>query len=399
MSSGFEIFPEVSGSLTERSPTDLIVLIERKRITGVLEAHDGPSRFELVLVGGEVKHVETTVECDDPLEGFLGLEKGRYRLRQQVLLPDGDVSDQRVAIGSLEDHGPIDLVQSCELGGLHGTLRIKSGGRIVEALFDAGVLTTITLDGHQDVDVNDVWGWKQGEWAILALPALEPPPDPCDSGMDFLRDFEVAAVSFLSDAAQKAEASWHTGDSVEAPVAGARAVTSLESKAAAQLEVPERLEVCESSDAIARPAKRPDERTVRVVYYDTAKPTEDPTPLPSRYSDADVTSTFVYKRPKQRIIVENSSCVERSSRPLIDDVVPLADTAGSSKVELDDQDPIELAFAPAVRKRERPLPKRRPSVPAPVRRRRSSPWPLFIILVVLLGLIGVALYLITNYSG
>lgn len=374
MAKGFEIFPEVSGTLSEKSPSDLIILFEKKKITGVLEAHDGPSRFELVLRGGEVIDAVTTVESDDPLESFLNLEKGRYRLRQQLLLPDGDLSDQKVAVGSLEDHGPISLVQSCELGGLHGTLRIKSGGRIVEVLFDAGVLTTITLDGHQDIDERDVWTWTKGEWAILALPALEPAPDPCDSGMEFLQDFEVAAVNFISDAQQDADDRWGLEDSRELLVAE-------EAKGGSSKEV--------------RP-KRPDERTVRVVYYDTATQADDPTPLPSRYSDADVTSTFVYKRPKQKIIVENTDRGSSQDGEILSLAAAMPSTEEVSK------DPIELAFAPAERKRPDTQPQRISKTTVfnePEPKKRDNPWPVIIVTVVLLGLIGLLLYLLSMMPG
>lgn len=395
MSKGLEIFPEVTGSLSERSPADLIALAAEKRITGVLEAHDGPNRFELILRGGEIESTEAARVSDDPLSSFLSLEKGRYRLRQQLLLPSGELSDIRLATGKLEDHSTIELVQSCESGGLHGTLRIKCGGRLVEVLFDGGILTTITLDGHQDVDVQDMWEWTTGEWAILALPALEPAPDPCDSGMDFLRDFEVAAVEFISDAQQKTDSIWDLEDSRELLLGQSdKPVEPLPDEPVAATAEP--IEPIEDDaptidETVAPRQKRPDERTVRVVYYDTAKPSDDPTPLPSRYSDADVTSVFIYKRPKQKIIVENSSSSEHDVRPLEGEIVPLADMAShkdSSKY------PIELAFAPAQKRVTRHVPVR------PTRqKKRGRPWPTIIVTIVLLTLICVLLYLISFLPG
>lgn len=391
MSSGLEIFPEVTGTLKERSPADLITLIEQKRITGVLEAHDGPRRFELILRGGEIESAEATEDPEDPVSSFLNLEKGRYRLRQQLLLPNGELSDQRVATGTIEEFNTIDLVQSCEQGGLHGTLRVKCGGRLVEVLFDGGLLTTITLDGHQDVDVQDMWEWTTGEWAILALPALEPAPDPSDSGMDFLKDFEVAAVNFISDAQQKTDATWGLEDSRELLlIPDAKPVDSTQEGVEPARPIlderpPNDAPVIEAT--VEPRQKRPDERTVRVVYYDTAKPSEDPTPLPSRYSDADVTSVFIYKRPKQKIIVENSTCQERDTRPLEGEIVSLAEMSNQQESS---KDPIELAFAPAPKRVSRPTDFR----PLPQKKRRG-PWATIIVTLVLLSLIGLLLYLIS----
>jgi hypothetical protein len=330
-----DIFPEISGVLEQRPPAELVAMAERKRITGVLEAHDGPRRWELVLRGGEIVAAESSVE-GGAIASFLALERGKYRLRQQLLLPDGTVSDRRVAAGRLEEQSPVDLVRTCERGGLNGKLRLKCGGRLVEALFDAGVFTTITLDGHQDVDVRDVWTWGEGEWAILALPALEPPPNPKDSGLEFLREFEVAAVSYLASAERKEAASWEVDDGDEdSPLRGLGAR----------------------------------DRSVRVVYLDTAPPVDDPGAVRSRYSDTDVTAVVVYKRPSQRIIVQDTAAVARE--------------AG---------DALELALAPATTRREREpagsdLAERRPS--------RESPWLLVAIALVMVALIGVVLYLVS----
>jgi hypothetical protein len=332
-----DIFPEVEGALEQRPPAELIALVERKRITGVLEAHDGPRRWELTLRGGEIEKVESSVESDDPIGGLLALERGKYRLRQQLLLPDGATCDRRVATGRLEAHGPVELVRTCERGGLNGTLRLKNEGRLVEALFDAGVLTTITLDGHQDVEARDLWGWSVGEWAILARPALDPPPNPKDSGLEFLKEFEVAAVSFLAAAERRAATTWTTGDGDG------------------------------DGDEAIFPAPMRGDRSVRIVYLDTAPPADDTVPASSRYAKTDVTAVVVYQRPRQRIIVQDTAAVARESN-----------------------DAIELAFAPASERRERApagsdLPERRPA--------HESPWLYLAIALVLLGLTGVILYL------
>lgn len=331
-----DIFPEIDGAIEQRSPAELIALAKRKRITGVLEAHDGPRRWELTLRGGEIEKVESVVEGADPIESFLALEHGKYRLCQQLLLPDGTASDRRVATGRLEDHGPLELVETCERGGLNGTLRLKHEGRLIEALFDAGVLTTITLDGHQDVEARDLWSWSTGEWAILARPALDPPPNPKNSGLAFLKEFEVAAVSFLATAERRAAASWKVGDDDE-------------------------------GDSPLPDTARGD-RSVKIVYYDTA-PAEDAVPLSSRYAKTDVTAVVVYQRPTPRIIVQDTAAVARESN-----------------------DAIELAFAPSSARRERPparldLPERRPA--------HEIHWLYLVIAAVILGLIGVILYLVS----
>jgi hypothetical protein len=262
MTPRIDYFPEIAGTLEERSAVELVELIGEKRLTGVIEAHDGPRRWEIMLRGGEISDALSTVEGEDPLESFLATSRGRYRLRQQVLLPDGAVSDRLVEKGAIGDQGPAELFRCCDGGGLTGTLRLRREGAMAEALFDAGVLTTITFDGHQEIDVDDLWNWTSGEWAILARPALDAAPNPLDSGLAFLREIEVAAADFLKYSDERDD----------------------------------------DSDHITRPriAKRRDQ-TVKVVYLETVDPYEDTVPVSSRYAETDITAVVVYQRPVREL--------------------------------------------------------------------------------------------------
>ena len=251
------LFPEIEGSLADCSPAALVGLVDDRRITGVLEAHDGPKRFELVLRGGEIADAEST-EDGDAVESFLALEKGRYRLRQQLLLPDGEATSRRVAEGSLEEVPPAKLVRTCEKGGLTGSLRLLSDERFAELLYSAGTLTAVTLDGRQDVEATDMMRWSSGRWALVARPALEAPPRPEDSGVLFLREVEMAL-----------------GDLVGVAEQGAGARTS------------------------SPPDGSPPEGAVRIVYLDTVEPLEDSASKPWTYSDKDLTDVEVFLGPRR----------------------------------------------------------------------------------------------------
>ncbi len=253
------LFPEVSGPVEERPPIELLAELARRRFTGLLEAHDGPRRWELTYRGGDVAAAEST-EPGDPAETVAALTHGRYRLTQQLLLPGGEVSHRRVAEGALEDHPPALLFRTCEAGGLSGALRLLSRGRCAEVLFEAGDPLAITLDGHQDVEVQDLFRWREGHWAMLARPAFDPGPKPEDTGVAFLRVVEVALSEVLSSAARG--------------------------------QPEERVEP-------VRPA-RSEDSSVRVVYLDTVQPLEDSASKPSRYARKDLTAVQVFVSSTRR---------------------------------------------------------------------------------------------------
>lgn len=334
MSTRADFFPEIEGTLEERRPEELIELVVEGRLSGILEAHDGPRRWELVLRGGDIISVETTVEGDEELEVFYELEQGRYRLRQQLLLPDGSRSDRFVETGELADADPIALVRCCEEGGLTGTLRLRELGRVAEALFDRGELTTITLDGHQDVDVDDLWRWQDGQWAILARPALDAAPNPLDSGLAFLKEIEVAACDFLAEA----EASRR-----------------------------------DDSEETTQPRRhRRSGQTVKVVYLDTVDPYEDTVPVSSRYAKTDITAVVVYSRSKGGRTGPADSPIS----------IP---TVG---------DPVRMALAPATAKKKEETEKRVSEVET--RPDHETPWALIVVTVVLLSVIAVILWLLSS---
>lgn len=339
-----DIFPEVEGPLSERSPAELIELIGEKRITGVLEAHQGPRRWELAVRGGEVVTIESTVSAEDPLDELLSLTEGRYRLRPQLLLPDGSVSDRMSVAGKIEDFGASELIRCCEDGGLNGSLRVRRAGELVEVLFDAGTLTAFTLDGRQGLEVNEVWRWTEGEWAIRARPPLEAPPNPKDTGLNFLKELEFAAVEMLDSSAEPGE----------------------------------------DDTTIPRRPRR--DHSIKVVYLDTPeKVPDDPAPVSSRYARTDITGVVVYPRPVPAVEVVDRGAVAQMP----------------SLGEEDDGEPssLELALMPKERKElvDEPEGPDEPEVPDELEEAEGDvPWRLIAIAVVLLTAIGLLLWLLSS---
>lgn len=284
MSTTDQLFPEVGGSFEERPPVELLAELGRLRFTGLLEAHDGPKRWELKYRGGDVVTAEST-EAGDAVETLTELTKGRFRLSQQLLLPGGEVIHRRLAEGDLGTRGALELFKACEAGGLSGALRLLSDGRFAELQFDAGSPTSITLDGHQDVQVQELFGWTSGYWAILARPAFDPTPRPEDSGVAFLREVAVALSDLLEPLPAEARVETHRSTG-------------------------------------------PEESSVRVIYLDTVKPLEDSASTPSRYARTDLTAVQVFsssKRKKKSQPKEDEVTEPRPPRgddPKVDPAVP-----------------------------------------------------------------------------
>ena len=194
------VFAPVQGDFQERAPVDLLRLCEEKRFTGLIEIEGAQIRGSVLMRAGEVATLQLQGAPGDALEAFLTLQEGRYTLRQHVATLDGGLSSESVVRGSLAEHGPTDVLRFCEATGLSGQVRMSSGGRRLEVHYDAGVLTTIAVDGQSDADLTQAFAWRAGEFAISARAVFDPPRRLDESGLHFLSVVEVALAKVVETA-------------------------------------------------------------------------------------------------------------------------------------------------------------------------------------------------------
>ncbi|MBI2891915.1 MAG: DUF4388 domain-containing protein [Deltaproteobacteria bacterium] len=198
------MFPLVHGELAERGPIDLLKLCEEKRFTGLIEIAAGKLGGSLQLRGGEIETIALEGAAADPLDAFLALTAGRYTLRQQMPNLDGGLSNDPIVRGFIADHGPADVLRFCEAAGLSGEVRLSSGKRRVEVLYESGQMTTIKVDGKTDADLEEAWAWTSGEFEVTARPLFEATREEpvADETGQFLRVVQVALAKVI-DRAQK----------------------------------------------------------------------------------------------------------------------------------------------------------------------------------------------------
>lgn len=215
--------PVLTGPIPQGGVLGLLRQIEELRTTGVLRFRGGSRRGEVHLVRGELANDQPPIATrEDPVEVLLSLRSGTYELLQQLpalAVSHGDGSRRN---GSLAVHVPADLMRYCEQAGLTGTLRLVNGNRTACAFYDRGELVGIKVDGHEDRDLQKVFGWEEGSFVIEArplapsldeelgaapaedmldsdptIPRLEPRPD--ETGQHFLRVVEVALATVMQD--------------------------------------------------------------------------------------------------------------------------------------------------------------------------------------------------------
>jgi len=184
---------------------DLLRLCEEKRFTGLIEVEGAKLHGSVLMRGGEVATLQLQGAAGDALDAFLGLQDGRYTLRQHTVALDGGLSRESVVRGSLAEHGPTDVLRFCEATGLSGQVRMSSGGRRLEVHYDAGVMTTIAIDGQSDADLTQAFAWRAGEFAISARAVFDPPKRLDESGLHFLSVVEVALAKVVEKAEQVRE--------------------------------------------------------------------------------------------------------------------------------------------------------------------------------------------------
>jgi hypothetical protein len=135
--------------------------------------------------------------------------------------------DEKRREGSLAVHVPADLMNYCERAGLTGKLVFRREDRSAEAVYDRGELAAIRVDGTDDADLHEVFGWEEGVFEIVAHAATpkldvdelvgwedEVDEDPADreptiqfqrkrrkqdTAEIFLRSVEVALTSILEE--------------------------------------------------------------------------------------------------------------------------------------------------------------------------------------------------------
>lgn len=250
--------PVLTGALREGGAIELLRELEQKHITGVLRFESGDVVGEISLYGGEIAVDQAPREDGrDPVDLLLGLGPGRYEVDQR--LPPLSVSkgDDFVKSGSLAVHVPADLMSYCEHAGLTGVLELRHEEHRAEAIYDAGELLAIELDGRGEADLSEVFAWEQGRFRIELdidaptrfreenAPTTQRPavtPKRREDTRQFLRVVEMALVDVI-DQSERARSPTRTSPPLPPPPK-------------ARPRPP----------AVAPPERRTGEHTVRLIY-------------------------------------------------------------------------------------------------------------------------------------
>lgn len=159
--------PVLRGELAVGGPIEVLRDIETRRLTGLLRFQDDEVEGSIRVFGGEIGvDQESREDGRDPVDIFLELESGAWSLA--AVLPPLPVSkgDERERSGSLAVHVPVDLMSYCEHAGLTGVLELKYGDRRADAVYEAGELLAIELDGRDATDLHEVFSWTQGRFRV-----------------------------------------------------------------------------------------------------------------------------------------------------------------------------------------------------------------------------------------
>lgn len=157
----------MKGVITKEGVLSVLREVEARRVTGTLRFfHDGGAGEVVLSVGSLAMDDESIDHPEDPVEILLALRSGSYEVWQQLpTLPisGGDATRRH---GSLEVHVAADLMSYCERAGLTGRLTLSSHDRVAEIHYDRGDLLLIRFDGEEEDDLNEVFGWTEGEFVI-----------------------------------------------------------------------------------------------------------------------------------------------------------------------------------------------------------------------------------------
>ncbi len=272
--------PLLRGELAPQGAIDLLRDLERRRLTGTLRFESEDASGELVLFGGEIA-VEQPSRDDgrDPVDVLLELGAGSYEVQQR--LPPLAVSKGTdfVRTGSLAVHVPADLMSYCEHAGLSGALVLEHEGHRAEAIYDAGELLAIQLDGEGESDLSAIFAWDEGRFRIELDPEIpasyreeeapttrlpvtprEGTPRREDT-RQFLRVLELALVDVI-DKSERARSPTRTSPPLPPPPKARPRPASLPPPP---------------------PSKRRDQQTVRLIYLSGDPPPPADAPSSTRH--------------------------------------------------------------------------------------------------------------------
>jgi len=272
----------LQGEIPAEGIVSLLTEIEASCATGALVFEVDGEPWEVVLVAGQIATDQPErADGEDAFERLLELRAGTYWVYQR--LPPLPVSSGGATRreGSLAVHVPADLMNYCERAGLSGQLTFEAKGQRAEILYEGGELSTIRLDGVEDL--NDVFAWEEGSFRIdaktladvastkLLHESLPAPPRPA-SEPPLLGIVEVALASILREREERRPGS-RTGPlmpSLPLPRAG---------------------------DTLPPPTHRPRgprrDATVKVIYLGGAPAARSLTDTSTRHVRDDVTAEMV----------------------------------------------------------------------------------------------------------
>jgi hypothetical protein len=225
--------PVLSGTLRRGGAIELLRELEEKRITGELRFESDDEEGLISFYGGAIAaDQELRGDGRDPVDVLLELQGGIYEIHPRLPVLAVSKGDDFVKTGSLAVHVPADLMSYCERGGLTGRLELSHEGQRAEAIYDAGELLAIELDGRGDADLSEVFAWEQGRFRIeLDATASERirsvedaptteyvavPKKKRDDTRQFLRVVEMALVDVL-DHSERARSPTRTSPPMPPP--------------------------------------------------------------------------------------------------------------------------------------------------------------------------------------
>lgn len=261
--------PVLRGALRSGGAIELLRELEEKRITGELRFESEEEEGLIAFYGGAIAaDQELRGDGRDPVDVLLEMQEGTYEIHPRLPALAVSKGDDLVKTGSLAVHVPADLMGYCERGGLTGRLELSHEGRRAEAIYEAGELLAIELDGRGDADLTEVFAWEQGRFRI-ELDASAPerareaeeaptteyvavPKKKRDDTRQFLRVVEMALADVL-DSSERARSPTRTSPPMPEPPKARPRPRALPPP--------------------PPPRRHPDDHTVRLIYLSGEPPT------------------------------------------------------------------------------------------------------------------------------
>ncbi|MEI8255024.1 MAG: hypothetical protein WCJ30_05065 [Deltaproteobacteria bacterium] len=161
------------GLLAAVRPEAVLRFCETAHFSGTLSFTTTAGKGLLPVLDG-VPEVTGDPALEAALDEFLGLTEGTYTLRQ--IMPDLEPAtrDSDLAMhGATAGSGIPDLMRYCESAGLTGTLRLTRGEETCDARYEHGELVSIVVDREEDQNLERVFAWPDGAFAIAARALFE----------------------------------------------------------------------------------------------------------------------------------------------------------------------------------------------------------------------------------